>query len=137
VWWRHTRGIHGEKARLKAVGARARTLNMPYMVVTPDVSQPEMSALKFVKEEKSQPMSVMAETSQSAMGPHVAVAAFGLALNSWSAVCREALVVKTQGGEGEGGGGGENSSGEGEGDGGLGDGGGTGQAVWQTYFRAP
>ena len=41
-------------------------------------------------------MSVMAETSQSAMGPHVAVAAVGLAMNAWTAVCREALVVKSQ-----------------------------------------
>ena len=49
-------------------------------------------------------MSVMAETSQSAIGPHVAVAAVGLALNSWTAVCREALVVKVPGGEGGGGG---------------------------------
>jgi hypothetical protein len=84
-------------------------------------------------------MSVMAETSQSAMGPHVAVAAVGLALNSWAAVCREdggdgktqggktqgASVVKTQGGEdgGEDGGvdGGEDGR---DGGGGLGDGGG-------------
>ena len=39
-------------------------------------------------------MSVMAETSQSAMGPYVAVAAVGLALNAWTAVSRAALVVK-------------------------------------------
>ena len=52
-------------------------------------------------------MSVIAETSQLAMGPHVAVAAVGLASNSWTLVCREALVVKTQGGaDGDGGGGG-------------------------------
>jgi len=51
-------------------------------------------------------MSVMAETSQSAMGPHVAVAAVGLAMNSWTAVCREALVVKTQDDEDGGGNGG-------------------------------
>jgi len=51
-------------------------------------------------------MSVMAETSQSAMGPHVAVAAVGLAMNAWTAVCREALVVKTQDDEDGGGGGG-------------------------------
>jgi len=51
-WWRHTRGMHGEKARLKAWGPRARgerTANMAYMFVTLEVSQPEMSALKFVK----------------------------------------------------------------------------------------
>ena len=67
----------------------------------------------------------MAETSQSAMGPHVAVAAVGLALNSWTPVCREALEVKTQVGEdgGEDGGvdGGEDGR---DGGGGLGDGGG-------------
>ena len=39
-------------------------------------------------------MSVMAETSQLAMGPYVAMAAVGLALYAWTAVCREALVVK-------------------------------------------
>jgi len=74
------------------------------MVVTLEVSQPEMSVLKFVKPLKRLPMSVIAETSQSAMGPYVAVAAVGLALNSWTAVCREALVVKVPGGEGGGGG---------------------------------
>ena len=39
-------------------------------------------------------MSVMAETSQSAIGPYVAVAASGLASYSWTAVIRAALVVK-------------------------------------------
>ena len=78
---------------------------MKLMSVTLEVSQPEMSALKFFKLEKRLLMSVMAETHQSAMGPHVAVAAVGLALNSLTAVCREALVVKMQGGEGDGGGG--------------------------------
>ena len=39
-------------------------------------------------------MSVMAETSQSAMGPYVAVEAVGLALNARTAVSRAALVVK-------------------------------------------
>ena len=39
-------------------------------------------------------MSVMADTHQSAMGPNVAVAVVGLALNAWTAVSREALVVK-------------------------------------------
>ena len=39
-------------------------------------------------------MSVMAETSQSAMGPYAAMAAVGLALNAWTAVSRAALVVK-------------------------------------------
>ena len=77
------------------------------MVVTLEVSQPEMSALKFAKASKREFMSVMAETSQPAMGPHVAVAAVGLALNSWTLVCREALVVKSQRGEDGDGGGGE------------------------------
>ena len=41
-WWRHTRGMHGEKARLKAWRPRARaerTLNMKNMVVTLEVSK--------------------------------------------------------------------------------------------------
>jgi len=88
--------MHGEKARLKAWGPRARaerTVNMLRMFVTLEVSQLEMSALKFVKKRKRKLVSVMAETSQSAMGPYFAVAAVGLALNSWTAVCREALVM--------------------------------------------
>ena len=71
-------------------------------------------------------MSVMAETHQSAMGPFSAMAVVGLALYAWTAVCREALVVKvvqaTSGGLGEGGGGegggGEGGGSEGEGNGG-------------------
>ena len=39
-------------------------------------------------------MSVMAETSQSAMRPYVAMAAVGSALYAWTAVRREALPVK-------------------------------------------
>jgi len=43
VWWRHDkRGMHGEKARLKAWGPRARaerTANMWLMVVTLEVSK--------------------------------------------------------------------------------------------------
>ena len=75
------------------VRARAeRTMNIWYMVVTLEVSQLEMSALKFFKFWKRELMSVMAETSQSAMEPYVAVAAVGLALNAWTAACREALV---------------------------------------------
>jgi len=70
------------RARLQ-IGGRTgvdRTRNIRYMVVTLDVFQLEMSALKFFKAWKSSIMSVMAETSQSAMGPHFAVAAVGLAL---------------------------------------------------------
>jgi len=99
VWWRHTSGMHGD-GPTQGLGVRARaerTSNMRDMVVTLEVSQPEMSALKFFKSLKRELMSVMAETSQSAMGPYVAVAAVGLALNAWTAVCREALVVKVAG----------------------------------------
>ena len=71
-----------------------RTQNICCMVVTPEVSQFETSASKFFKYLKSPLMSVMAETSQSAMGPYVAMAAVGLALYAWTAVCRETLVVK-------------------------------------------
>ena len=53
-----------------------------------------MSALKFCKPEKSELMSVMAETSQPAMGPYVAMAAVALASNAWTTVFRLALVVK-------------------------------------------
>jgi len=48
----HKRHMHGEKARLKAWGPRARaerTKNMRYMSVTLEVSQLEMSALKLFK----------------------------------------------------------------------------------------
>ena len=77
-------------------------------------------------------MSVMAETSHSAMGPYVAIAAaVGLAfLYPWTAVHRESLVVKVceaaglglvGGGDGDGGGGlGLGGGGEGEGGGGEG-----------------
>ena len=42
-------------------------------------------------------MSVMAETSQLAIGPYVAMAAVGLALYASTAVFREALVVNVAG----------------------------------------
>jgi len=42
-------------------------------------------------------MSVMAETSQLAIGPYVAMAAVGSALYARTAVCREALVVNVAG----------------------------------------
>ena len=48
--------------------------------MTLEVSQLETSALKYFKSLKSPLMSVMAETSQSAMGPYVTVAAAGFAL---------------------------------------------------------
>ena len=88
---------------------------MRRMSVTLEVSQLEMSALKLYKSMKSCLMSVMAATSQVAMGPYVAMAAVGLALNAWTAVFREALVVKVPGGEGGGAGGEGGESGEGGG----------------------
>jgi hypothetical protein len=102
----------------QGLGARARaerTENMAAMVVTLDVSQLEIFALKFLKPAKRALMSVMAETSQSAIMPYVAVAAVGLSSNARTAVCREALVVKVLAGE---------DGGEGDGGGGEGDGGG-------------
>ena len=42
---------------------------MPYMFVTPEVSQLEMSALNLLKPWKRELMSVTSETHQSAMGP--------------------------------------------------------------------
>ena len=68
-------------------------------------------------------MSVMAETSQLAIGPYVAIAAVGSALYARTAVCREALVAKVPGGDGDGGGGGEGDGGGGLGEGGDGAGG--------------
>ena len=56
---------HRTLLRRLLAGARAdRTLNMRYMVVTPEVSQLDMSALNWAKPEKSSDMSVTAETSQ-------------------------------------------------------------------------
>ena len=60
----------GGKARLCAehIGTgrgKEHTQNMRYMLVTPEVSQPEMSALKLCKWTKSQLMSVTPETHHS------------------------------------------------------------------------
>ena len=59
----------GLDCRLGAGHGEERTENMRFMVVTLEVSQLEMSALIFCKLKKSWPMSVMADTHQSAMGP--------------------------------------------------------------------
>ena len=69
----------------------------------------------------------MAETSQSATGPYVAMADAGSALNAWTAAFREAVLVKApgsggDGGSGEGSEGGEGGSGAGAGEGGVGEG---------------
>ena len=50
-------------------------------------------------------MSVMAETSQSAMGPYVASAEATSASYAWTAVFSASLVVKVPGGDGGGDGG--------------------------------
>ena len=77
------------------------------MSVTLEVSQLEMSALKFLNFWKSWVISVMDETSQSAMGPYLVVAAVGFASYARTAVCREALVVKMRGSSDGGDGGGD------------------------------
>ena len=101
------------------VGAEARTehtSNMKLMSVTPEVSQPEMSALKDVRSLKSSNMSVMAETSQWLMGPYCPMAEAALLLNSWAANLSAARLAKAYAGGGEGGG--EGGGGEGGGLGG-------------------
>ena len=83
-----------------------RTWNMPCMSVTPEVFQLEMSASKNCKPWKRSLMSEMAETSQSAMGPYLAIAYSAViivpylaiayawsSLYDWTAVFREAFVV--------------------------------------------
>ena len=70
--------------------ARAeRAWNMKLMSVTPEVFQLEMSALKSYKPKKSPLMSETAETSQSVMGPYVAMAEVAFALYAWTAVFRK------------------------------------------------
>ena len=49
-----------------------RTRNIWFIFVTLEVTQLDMSALKFCKLSKSSYMSVMSETPQSATGPYVA-----------------------------------------------------------------
>ena len=82
------------------------------MLVTLDVFQPEMSALNFHWNQKSWDMSVMPETSQSAMGPYRAMAEPVLSLNSLTAACRAVLAAKVVRG-GSGGGSGGKGGGEG------------------------
>ena len=67
------------------------------MVVTPEVSQLETSASKFLKSWKSPLMSVMVETPQSAIGPYVAVAEAASASYASTAVFRSVLLVKVAG----------------------------------------
>ena len=74
---------------------RRETWNIRYMFVTLEVSQLETSASKFCKSLKIPLMSVMAETSQSAMGPYVAMAVVESTLKAWTAVSSSALLIKT------------------------------------------
>ena len=74
------------------------------MSVTPDVSQPEMSALNAFNSMKSLLMSVITETPQLEMGPYVAVAEVALASNATTADFREVSSVKVCGGGGGSGG---------------------------------
>ena len=81
--------------------------NISYMVVTLEVFQLDMSALKVFLLAKSELISVTFETSQLAMSERS---------SSLSAAARSALFANTlAGGEGEGGGGeGEGGGGDGE-----------------------
>ena len=76
-----------------AGGGPQRTANMPNMVVTREVFQLEMSALNFLSPLKSSLMSVMAETSQPAMGPYFASAEAGSSLKASTAAFRVSLLV--------------------------------------------
>ena len=85
----------GPESRLGVMcRARAeRTSNMRYMVVTLEVSQPDMSALNDCMLPKRLFMSVTAETCQVEMGPYVVVAVAALELYAVTAVCNSALVA--------------------------------------------
>ena len=84
---------------------------MYLMSVTPDVSQPEISALNALNSLKSSLMSVIAETPQLEMGPYVAVAEVALASNATTANFREVYSVKVYGGGGGSGGSGGSEGG--------------------------
>ena len=80
--------------------ARAGTLNMPSMFVTPEVSQLEMSSLILSSPEKTQLMSVMPETFQVTIRPYLTLAAVLSSSYSPTAVFSSALLVKTKGASG-------------------------------------
>ena len=82
-WGHGTRGGH--------------TLNIQYMLVTPDVSQLEMSSLKVFKPENRVPMSVIDETTQTEGGPYVLRAVAWSLTHIWTAVSREAWVANGYG----------------------------------------
>ena len=68
-------------------------MNIQYMLVTPDVSQLEMSSLKVFKPENRFPMSVIDETTQPEIGPYVLRAVAWSLTHIWTAVSREAWVA--------------------------------------------
>ena len=81
-------------------GARGgHTMNMAYMFVTLDVSQLETFSLKLFKPENSSLMSVIDETTQPEIGPCVLRAVARSLTHIWTAVFREAVVVKEDGGD--------------------------------------
>ena len=116
---------------------------MLYMFVTLDVFQLDRSASKFCKLRKSSLMSETPETSQSAKGPYVAMAASAFSVKARTAAFRDALLVKVPGGDAGGvggvggvaGGGGGVAGGGGGGGGGGGDGGGDGD--WNCTTKDP
>ena len=84
----------------KAGGGSGHARSAPgtsLMSVTLEVPQLDMSALKFCKPEKSSLMSVMAETSQSATGPYVAIASVGSVLYAWTAFFSDAVSMNVVG----------------------------------------
>ena len=82
------------------VGRGVRTLNMPSMTVTLDVSQLETSSSKVAKLRNRSRMSVIDETTQPEIGPYASRAAARSLTHIWTAIFREALVAKDDGGEG-------------------------------------
>ena len=108
------------------------------MSVTLDVSQLEMSSSTFFRFWKSLLMSETPETSQSATGPYVAMAASAFSVKARTAAFRDALLVKVPGGDAGGVGGvGGVAGGDGDGGGGGGDGGGDGDWNCTTKDSAP
>eukprot|EP00964_Phaeocystis_antarctica_P004736 scaffold2566_cov54-Phaeocystis_antarctica.AAC.2 len=69
---RHKAGCRRTRLETRGRGWAMNTKNIWLMSVTPEVSQPEMSALNAVKSLKSWYMLVIAETSQPEVGPYAA-----------------------------------------------------------------
>ena len=96
------------------VRAGGHTWNIPYMFVTLDVSQLEMSSLKASKPSNRPAMSVIDETVQPEIGPYVLRAVARSSFHIWTAVSRAALVTRDGGGGDNGGGDGGEGGGAGE-----------------------